>query len=232
VISWLSRFFPKLAIADLPGFGGGEGEGSGKIEWGAILGLVIGLALLFLGCRLRPSWRRGLLAAVAGFLGIVIESVLILAYQAKEGVLYQDIGLLLAAFMAGLALGTSVFRDLIIGTGVRNKRARWWGCAPLAGFGLLGLAAIGIVAGGAAGGLFLTAVLLAVAGFLVGGLFAYAGLYGVREQKKVIGPLYAADLIGGGMGAFFGSIVLIPLLGLAGTLKGLILLSALALLLI
>ena len=227
VMSWLARFFPRLALADLPAFGT-EGKGFGKIGW--ILG--IGLALLFLGSRLRPAWQRGLLAAVAGFLGIVSESVLILAYQAKEGVLYQDIGLLLAAFMAGLALGAPVLRDLILGTGVRKKRTRGWGYALLAGFGLLGFMAIGIVTGGAAGGLLLTAVLLAAAGFLVGGLFAYAGLRGVREQKKVIGPLYAADLLGGCLGALFGSLALIPLLGLAGTLKGMILLAALAILLI
>ncbi len=78
-----------------------RGKGFGVIWW--LIGL--GLALLFLGSRLRPAWHRGLLAAVAGFLGIVSESVLILAYQAKEGVLYQEIGLLLVAFMAGLALG-------------------------------------------------------------------------------------------------------------------------------
>ncbi len=192
----------------------------------------IGLPLLFFGSRLQPAWRRGLLAAVAGFLGIVSEAVLILAYQAKDGVLYQDIGLLLAAFMAGLALGAPVLRDLIQGTGVRKKWVRGWGAALLAGFGLLDFAAIGIVTGGAAAGLFLTAVLLAATGFLVGGLFAYAGLCGVRDQKKVIGPLYAADLIGGCLGAVLGSLALIPVFGLAGTLKGMILLAALALLLI
>ena len=227
VMSWLARFFPRLAIAGLPGFGM-EGEGFGKIGW--ILG--IGLALLFLGSRLRPAWQRGLLAAVAGFLGIVSESVLMLAYQAKEGVLYQEIGLLLAAFMAGLALGAPALRDLILGTGVKKKRVQGWGYALLAGFIILGFAAIGIVTGGAAGGLLLTAVLLAAAGFLVGGLIAYAGLRGVREQKRVIGPLYAADLIGGCLGALFGSLVLIPLLGLAGTLKGMIFVAALAFLLI
>jgi spermidine synthase len=162
----------------------------------------------------------------------VSESVLILAYQAKEGVLYQDIGLLLAAFMAGMALGAPVLRDLILGTGIRKKWARGWGYALLAGFILLGFTAIGIVTGRAAAGLILTAVLLAATGFLVGGLFAYAGLRGVREQKQVIGPLYAADLIGGCLGALCGSLVLIPLLGLAGTLTAMILLAALAILLI
>lgn len=227
VMSWLARFFPKLALAKLPGFGAGE-SGLATIGW--ILG--IGLPLLFFGSRLRPAWRRGLLTAVAGFLGIVSEAVLILAYQAKEGVLYQEIGLLLAAFMAGLALGAPVLRDLISGTGIRKKWVRGWGVALLAGFGLVNFAAIVIVTGGAAGGLFLTAGLLAATGFQVGGLFAYAGLCGVREQKKVIGPLYAADLIGGCLGAILGSLALIPILGLAGTLMGMILLAALALLLI
>jgi spermidine synthase len=231
VISWLSRFFPSLTLTDLTGFGA-DGKGVGKVGWSVMLGLGIGLALLFLGSRLRPAWQRGLLAAVAGFLGIVSESVLILAYQAKEGVLYQEIGLLLAAFMAGLALGAPILRDLILGTGVKKKRARGWGYALLSGFCLLGFVAIGTVTGGAAGGLLMTTVLLAAAGFLVGGLFAYAGLRGVREQKNVIGPLYAADLIGGCLGALCGSLALIPLLGLAGTLAAMILLAALAILLI
>ncbi len=227
VMSWLARFFPQLALAELPGFGASK-KGLATIGW--ILG--IGLPLLFFGSRLQPAWRRGLLAAVAGFLGMVGESVLILAYQAKEGVLYQDIGLLLAAFMAGMALGAPVLRDLILGAGGRKKWVRGWGVALLAGFGLLNFAAIGLVTSGAAGGLFLTAALLAATGFQVGGLFAYAGLCGVREQKKVIGPLYAADLIGGSLGALLGSLALIPILGLTGTLKGMVLLAALALLLV
>jgi spermidine synthase len=231
VISWLARFFPGLALADLTGIGA-DGKGIGKLGWGVMLGMGIGLALLFLGSRLRPAWQRGLLAAVAGFLGIVSESVLLLAYQAKEGVLYQEIGLLLAAFMAGLALGAPTLRDLILGTGVKKRRTRGWGYALLAGFSLLGFSTIGIVTGGTLGGLLPTAVLLAAAGFLVGGLFAYAGLRGVREQKNVIGPLYAADLIGGGIGALCGSLILIPLLGLSGTLTAMILLAALAILLI
>jgi spermidine synthase len=231
VISWLSRFYPRLATADLNGIGV-EGKGFGKVGWGVMLGLGIGLALLFLGSRLWPAWQRGLLAAVAGLLGIMSESVLLLAYQAKEGVLYQEIGLLLAAFMAGLALGAPALRDLILGTGIKKNRTRGWGYTLLGGFGLLGFTATGIVTSGAGGGLLMTTVLLAAAGFLVGGLFAYAGLRGVREQMNVIGPIYAADLIGGCLGALCGSLALIPLLGLAGTLKGMILLSALAILLI
>lgn len=81
------------------------------------------------------------------------------------------------------------------------------------------------------GGLSLTAALIVAAGFLVAGILAYASLYGVRNQKQVIGPLYAADLLGGCLGSLLGSL-LIPLFGLDGTVKGMIALAALSVLLI
>ena len=226
VMIWLAKFFPKLPLTDLPGFGT-EGKGPGKVWW--LIG--IGLALLFLLSRLRLSWRRTLLVAVAGFLGIVFEAVLILSYQAKEGVLYQDIGLLLMAFMAGLAFGAWALNEATHWTGLRQRPTRRWGFGLLAGFALLGFAVIGTVNGKDTGGLLLTAALIAAAGFLVAGILAYASLYGVRNQKQVIGPLYAADLLGGCLGSLLGSL-LIPLFGLDGTVKGMIALAALSVLLI
>ncbi len=227
VMLWLAKFFPKLALADLPGFGR-EGWGSGQDPW--MIGL--GLALLFLLSRLRASWRRGLLVAAAGLIGIVFEAVLILAYQAKEGVLYQDIGLLLMAFMAGLALGAWILKEAIRRTGAKQKRSRWWGVGLLAGFALLGVAVNWAVGTETMGGLVPTAALLFAAGFFVAGLLAYAGLFGVRDQRKVIAPLYAADLIGGCLGSLLGSLFLIPVLGLDGTITAMLLLAALSLLLV
>jgi spermidine synthase len=222
VMIWLARFFPKLALTDFPGFGK---EGSAWYLW-----WLIGLAmpLSFLVGRRRPVWRRALLVTVAGFLGIVFEAVLILAYQAREGVLYQDIGLLLMTFMAGLAAGAWILNEAIRWTGIRHKRARWWGVGLLAGFGILGLATYRYVTGESPGGLLPTASLLAAAGFLVAGILAYAGLYGIRDQKQIIAPLYAADLIGGCLGSLLGSLVLIPFLGLDGTIAGMLLLTAFA----
>ncbi len=60
VMIWLARFFPKLALTDLPGFGE-EANGPGVLWW--LVGL--GVPLLFLVGRLRPAWRRNLLVAVA-----------------------------------------------------------------------------------------------------------------------------------------------------------------------
>jgi spermidine synthase len=227
VMIWLSRFIPKLALTDLPGFGE-EANGPGYIWW--LIGLC--LPLLFLASRLRPAWRRTLLVTVAGFLGIVFEAVLILVYQAREGVLYQDIGLLLMMFMAGLAIGAWLLHEAIRWTGIRHKRTRWWGVGLLAGFGILGIATVGYVTGEFPGGLIPTAALLAAAGFLVAGILAYSSLYGIRDQKQVIAILYAADLLGGCCGSLLGSLVLIPFLGLDGTIIGMILLATFAVLLI
>ena len=227
VMIWLARFFPKLALTDLPGFGT-EAKGLGIIWW--LIGL--GLPLLFLVGRLRSAWRRTVLVAVAGFIGIVFEAVLILSYQAREGVLYQDIGLLLMMFMAGLAIGAWILNEAIRWTGIRHKHTRWWGMGLLAGFGILGIATVWYVTGESPGGLVPTATLLAAAGFLVAGILAYTGLYGIRDQKQVIAPLYAADLLGGCLGSLLGSLVLIPFLGLDGTIKGMIVLAAFSVLLI
>ena len=233
VMIWLARFFPKLALTDLPGFGE-ETNGPGVLWW--LIGL--GLPLLFLIGRLRPAWRRTLLVTVGGFLGLVFESVFILAYQAREGVLYQDIGLLLMMFMAGLAGGAWIMNEAIRWTGVRHKRSRWWGVGLLSGFGTLGISALGYVTGESPGGLIPMgglippAALLAAAGFLVAGILAYASLCGIRDQKQVIAPLYAADLLGGCLGSLLGSLVLIPFLGLDGTVIGMIILAAFTVLLV
>jgi predicted membrane-bound spermidine synthase len=48
----------------------------------------------------------------------------------------------------------------------------------------------------------------------------------------VIAPLYAADLLGGCLGSLAGSLILIPLLGLDGTVIGMIVLAVLSLILI
>ncbi len=226
-VMWLARFFPMIALADLPELGA-RWQDFGKVPWM----IVLGTALLFAASRLSPVWRRALLVAAAGCIGIAFEAVLLLSYQAKEGILYQDIGLLLMMFMAGLALGAWLLNEAIRWTGARRRHTRWWGIGLLAGFFLLGAAIVATMRGVMPGGLLPTALLLATAGFLVAGILAYAALYGIRDQQMVIAPLYAADLLGGCLGSLAGSLVLIPLLGMDGTVMGMIILAALSLILI
>jgi hypothetical protein len=57
--------------------------------------------------------------------------------------------------------------------------------------------------------------LLVLSGFFVAAVFAYASFYEAGDQRSVIAPLYAADLIGGCLGSILASLLLAPLAGLA-----------------
>jgi hypothetical protein len=59
------------------------------------------------------------------------------------------------------------------------------------------------------------------AGAAVGALFAFATLAGAPDQQAAIGPLYAADLVGGSCGSLVSTLLLLPLFGLSATALGL-----------
>jgi len=147
-------------------------------------------------------------------------------------VLYQDIGLLLMSFMAGLALGAMIIDMLMAKFSNRQRLIRWYGIALLVGFCFLCVVTATRIAMSASTGLLQTSLLLAAAGFLVAGIFAYTSIYKIEDQRSVIAPLYAADLIGGSFGSLFGSLLLIPVLGLDVTTRGMLLLAAFSLLLV
>jgi spermidine synthase len=223
---WLSKFFPRVALIDVPSL---IDKGVTKPELQLLL--WISLPFIFLLSRFLPVLRRVLLVAVAGFLGMVLETVLILYYQVKHGVLYQDIGLLLMSFMAGLALGAMAIDKAMVRYADKKTPARWYGAGLLIGFCLLCVTLAAKIATSVSLGLMHTMAYLAATGFLVAGIFAFASLHGIREQKEVISSLYSADLIGGCLGSLFGSLILIPVLGLDITTQGMIMLAAFSLLL-
>lgn len=210
LLLWLSRFFPAAARLDANPTAVGLA--------GACLLAPVLLLLLF-AWRLRRSapWRGMLVAACAGFIGMTIEGALLLGYQIRRGVLYEDLGFLLTVFMAGLAAGAWGVARWDRGRGERG------GLSRLAG---AGLAAAGVLlAGATAMGLGSdawttlpgTGLLLFVSGLLVGALFAYASLRRAEDQASAVGPLYAADLVGGCAGSLAGSLLLLPLVGLPGS---------------
>jgi spermidine synthase len=224
---WLSKFFPALTGLSFEEIGRIAKE---KRMWiGAAAGMLL---FVFFLARVRPSWRRALLVAVAGFAGMVLETVLILQYQTRHGVLYRDLGILITAFMFGLTAGA-----LTLAMAARRKSryrgiSRKWGFCLITGFMLLASLVALQSRLGLLTGLAETAALLAAAGCLVAGIFAYASIHGAPEQEKVISPLYAADLFGGCVGSIAASLVMVPLLGMDITAMGVAGLSLLAMLLI
>jgi spermidine synthase len=226
-VIWLSKFFPRIALID-PSSIMDKGFLKPPLSWL----LWMSLPVLFLSSRFRPAFRRTVLVAAAGFLGMVLETILILYYQVKHGVLYQDIGLLLMSFMAGLALGAMIINRMMARPIDSQKQSRWNGISLLIGFCLLCAFTATEVTMSISIGLAQTSWLLAAAGFLVAGIFAYASLHEIEEQKKVISLLYSADLIGGSFGSLLGSLILIPLAGMDASAWGMLLLAASSLLLV
>ncbi len=205
---WLARFFPGLARLDLPD---PSAAALARAPWAWAAAAMSGLA--FRLARRRARSRRMLLAGAAGFAGMLLESALLLGYQTRSGVLYQDLGVLLMAFMGGLALGAWALERLV----------RRIGCGRCAGaLTFAALAALGVLCAlslraDAGGGLAGSSALLLASGFLVAAAFAYAVLDGAPDGSAVIGPVYAADLLGGCAGSLVAGLVVIPMLGLPAT---------------
>ncbi len=219
MLLWLSKFFPALGNVSAPG----------TLPWygfALLPGLLAGAAL---PARRRNTLRRALFVGSAGFAGMLLEGALLLAYQARRGALYQDLGLLLTCFMGGLCLGAW-------GMGRVGRRKGSGLAIALCTSSVGAVCAWAIQTGGAAGRMG-TGLLLAAAGACVGAAFAWAGDQGqanpsaLSDPSRGMAPLYAADLWGGCLGALLGSLVFLPFSGLASS-AGLVSLVGLAMLLL
>jgi spermidine synthase len=210
VMIWLSKFFPSFASVDLSSLLTQKSAIATPIY-----GLSAALVLFLIIARRRYRLRRTILMGIAGFLGMAVETLLMLYYQAKNGVLFRDIGILLTSFMAGLAMGAllvGMWSNTRLG---RQIRPAIWGGGILIGFAVLGVVtantmnSLGMVATTS------TSLMLFAAGFLVSGILAYSGYQSGNDQSAAVGTLYAADLIGGCLASLAVGLVLAPLVGLA-----------------
>jgi spermidine synthase len=157
--------------------------------------------------------------AATGFTLMALEIILLLAFQSLYGFLYRQLAILIALFMAGMAVGSWL--------GLRHiRRDHRPACRAVAGTQfLLALAApllmlvislLAKLSGMAAIWLAAQCVfpaLAALSGILGGFQFPLAThLYGGSGGRR-LGWLYAIDLLGGGAGALLLSAYLIPVFG-------------------
>ncbi|MBI4796558.1 MAG: fused MFS/spermidine synthase [Deltaproteobacteria bacterium] len=201
------------------------------------LGAVFILATLLLAILLRR--RPGPLflyqVMIMGLGTMALEIVILILFQIQLGSLYRQLGLLIAAFMAGLALGGA--------WGIRLTKT-WVATGEAASAGRSGLRLLAALQGALSGLAMLLAlslpyfshfpwaggegtlqagyaVLLALVGGLGGAVFAgSAGLW-VRtrpEAGRKGGILYAADLLGATLGSLGISLVVLPVWGVAPSL--------------
>jgi spermidine synthase len=171
--------------------------------------------------------------ATTGFAGMAFDLLGIFAFQAFYGYVYQQIGLLTTAFMAGLSLGGWVMTRRVerIEKGpalssVEGKSlllrlegaiAACWLLFPIV------LAVLYAQAGrpevsAAVGPILL--ILNGLAGFLVGMEFPLASKMYLRASLSEVataGILYASDLLGAFLGSLLVSVMLLPALGVLET---------------
>ncbi len=196
-----------------------------------VVSVLLGLCLLFyLFLRSRGlSFLPGgvpVSVATTGFAGMIFSLTVIFAFQSIYGYVFSWIGLLVASFMAGAAGGA------LLMTRALARRSD-----GLALFMKLELALVGLAVGlpfvfrtvsayaGSQGVFGLSRLLLlvisATGGLLVGSQFPLANSLYLTESAslgRTAGLLYASDLLGGWLGGIVGAVVLLPVLGLTGTL--------------
>jgi len=162
-----------------------------------------------------------------GYSTMAFSLVIILAYQATYGYVYEMIGLLTAVFMAGMAAGARMAG----GAANQLQRLKYLEAGAIALF----LAAafflrseflfylLNFLCGMTAGMQFVTAVQQ-----VGGGRTPVAA----QEQASIAGKLYGLDLAGSLLGALLASVLLVPLLGLQNMILSLLFLKGISLVLL
>lgn len=200
------------------------------------LALGLGLALIWVAAGKRPALRPLTQVLAMGLGTMALEVAVLILYQVYLGYLYRQLGLLVAAFMLGLATGGAWGARL---QGEPRFLARR--LAALQG----GLAALSVILASALlavsraplwvlpevvlqGGFIL---LLALAGFMGGGVFSLGAALWRRPHPGAAlggGLFYAVDLFGATLGTLGMGLLIIPVWGIVPALFGLGGLHALA----
>ncbi len=203
--------------------------------------LVIRLGLTNLAFRNTAKEKRfnSLFAiATTGFAGIALEIILIFAFQNIYGYVYEMIGLIVALFMMGLAVGGYICNAVIL------KRQRDWLRVLMyivGGVVVYSLAVIPLIKWFPflhAGSATFFMILIVIPGIITGLEFPLASRIYLEEEADsgpTAGMIDSADHVGAFLGAILTGIVLVPILGVTGAciiiaalnVASLILLSAL-----
>ncbi|MCL5981013.1 MAG: fused MFS/spermidine synthase [Firmicutes bacterium] len=188
---------------------------------------LLGLPLL-VALKLRMAARRGgkradthfavlCLVFMTGLSAMVLQIALLSSFQSIFGFIYETVGLIMAFFMCGLALGASFTNrygadkaTIKILAGVQLLSALW--------AGLMALVLPGAAAVPSPAMVFVLFSALTLATGLVNGinfpLSAACYLTLSRQAEKSAGTAYGVELLGACIGAVLASVVLVPIFGI------------------
>ncbi|MDP3730343.1 MAG: hypothetical protein Q8R14_02330 [Candidatus Omnitrophota bacterium] len=179
----------------------------------------------------RWSFKRSSLMAVmtGGFSSMAFQLLILLTFQTMYGYLFYKLGIILTAFMAGLALGAVFVIKFIPET----KRDRIFLMAVQGDFIIFSVLLGAVFSRFCPDPLF--PVLSVIAGSIGGAQFALASrvLLGQKKDAGRVGGLsYGIDLFGSFLGALLTGIFLIPILGIPKTCFAIALINLSALVLL
>jgi spermidine synthase len=178
------------------------------VDFRCLAGVVGVLLLVLVAKKRRAQTAAACCTAAMGFTLIGLEMLLLLAFQAIYGYVYQQLAIIIAAFMAGMALGSWL----------ALARGRSRTCPTMRTLVLLQV-------GAAIAPLLLCAVFQAVTPMAFPVLALLCGMLGGFEfpvasrifSGRSTGTLYALDLAGSCLGAVLFSVYLIPVFGFLRT---------------
>ena len=197
----------------------------GRVQWWWILPpllLVMGGGLLLRSearTRDRAARRYAVSCAVftTGLATMAMQIALLFAFQSIYGFVYEMVGLIVAIFMAGLALGTALSHRLVPDPTDRRVLAAVQGAVAVFALGLAMVLpwAAGLQSATAVFALF--AAFTFLAGLLNGADFPLATacyLAVDRRPERSTAIVYALELLGACSGAALASVVIAPVLGI------------------
>ncbi len=208
---WLSKFFGEFTLPDASSFQI-TGIVSSPVFWLAmIMALIVAVSKRF------STARRFVLMSLAGLVGMVTETVLLLNYQSRNGALYQDIGILLMTFMVGLTLGAFLVNRFFKTSQPAAKNLTRLGVLLILGTGILNVTIYYAIKFDFLSGLVPTSLMLMLDGLFVSAIFAFVSLNRVEGRRDAMTWLYSADVIGGSIGSLLASLILLPVFGILAT---------------
>lgn len=214
-------------------------ESSVWVAIAIICALMLVLALCGTSRRL-PSSASAVVVALAagGFSGMALQIVIVLSFQALYGYLYYKLGVLMTAYMIGLAAGSlTVMR--ILPDALKERRLFLLIQSLLAGYPAFALFLLKWLAGPHGGavqwsyGQVIFLLLPFFAGYLGGAQFPLANrilLCDTAVDPAGAGGLtYGVDLFGACAGALVTGAILIPVIGVSGACLAVVFLNLTAL---
>jgi hypothetical protein len=193
-----------------------------KFEAGLLLPVLVSVTLIVLLVALvmeTPAPAAPLALSISGFSGMGLEIALLLAFQVIYGFVYQQLGIIITAFLLGTALGG--FWSVRCRVAARTLFFRLDIAFSFLAFLLvpvfLFLQASPSSFIQASAPLLLFPLLTTCIGFLVGAQFPLAARLSFHGLEKTAATLYALDFIGAALGALLVAAFAVPLLGIIGT---------------